>query len=308
MDSASFVAARRGIGQGWSFLRGTAGWKLDAFGVALGLVLVQLLLVALAGVRTVAEGVLERGAVHVDIAAGTTGQRTQELYAEVRGLPAVREVTYVTKEQVFADELARDESLAAFLERYGMENPFSDSLVVVPAGADAYGELRAFLQSEDVSAAIDAAAFADLADREASTVRLLEAVGTARIGAELLLFLGIAVAVILAFNLVVRLLAARADVTQASLLSGAPAGVTALPAVTAGVIALLIALAASTLLAFLIVAALVFVPSSAIVGEWMTRAFLSGLLPLAPLVVAIEAAALALLAWIVGRTGTAFRA
>lgn len=308
MDSARFVAVRNAIGRGWRFLLGTPGWKLDAFGVALALLLVQLLLTALGGVHAAGLGVLERDAVHVALVDNATDQRTQELYAALRGSSAVRAVTYVTKEQIFADELARDESLGAFLERYGMENPFSDSFVVVPAHADAYDAIRSFLQSDVARELVDAATFADLAERQASAVELLEAVDTARIGAALLLVLAIIVAAILSFNVLVRLLAARAGIAETEHLAGIPAGVLAVPAVTAGVIALLCALAASLLLAALVVLVLALLPSSAAIGAWMADAFSVGLAPFAPAVIGLEIALLVVLAWMVARAGSAFRA
>lgn len=309
MKSEQFVAVRRSAARGWLFLRQTGGWRLDAFGVALALLLVQLLLVTLSGVRSMGATMLERGALHLEVSAGTTDQRVQELYAALRGLPAVQSVTYVTREQVLVEEQARDASLGAFLERYGIENPFADTFVVVPRDSGSYDDLRTFVQDESGSDGIDASVLSQIAAQEASTRQMLGVVETARAGVELLVLLSGAIAGLLSLNLLLRLVAARGDIIAAEAVAGATTGVLSLPGVSAGVLALLGSLAVATILSALVVIILAFVPSSAAIGQWITGAFIAGLLPLAPIVLCFEAALLAALAWAVGRgaVSTPFR-
>ncbi len=307
MDSAGFIAFRRSVARGWGFLVHAGGWKLDAFGVALALLLVQLLLIALSGVRTVALTALERGAVHLDVVDGTSDQKVQELYAALNAMPSVRDVRYVTREQVFVEESARDPSLVDFLARYGMENPFSDALVVTPTDAGSYADLRAFAQLEQYRDVIDTAALSDIGTQQTSTAELLEAVDTARTGVELLVLLAIIVTGVLAFNLLVRLAAARRPHAKAEKLAGATAGILAFPAVTAGVIALLGALAASFMFSAIVIVTLALLPLSAAVAAWVGEAFLIGLLPSVPAVILAEGVALVGLSWVVGRAGSSFR-
>ena len=111
MESSGFVAVRRSVARGWGFLRGSSGWRLGAAGVAASLLTVQLLLVAYAGLGSMRDAVLAHGAVQLDILPGTLDQRVQELNVELQNMPSVREVRYVPREQVFADERSRDASL-----------------------------------------------------------------------------------------------------------------------------------------------------------------------------------------------------
>lgn len=305
MDSDSTAATYRGIRRAWGFLSATKGWRLGAIGVIASLLTVQLLLVALAGVRMVRESVLEHGAVHVDIVQGTLDQRVQELLLQLEAIPSVRSVTYVPREQVFADEKARDASLSDFLEDYGVLNPFPDSFVVVPAHPRAYADLRAFVEGQE--AGIDPVTLSDIAVREASVERLLDAAETARVGGNLLLLLSAFTALLLSFNALVHVASSRRPQAANEILAGAPVGVVAAPTVTAGMLLLLGCLFAATALAAASVAVLAMVPASASVGAWLTRAVLAGWSTSLLIVLLVETGAAVFLSWIAGRAGSSFR-
>lgn len=308
MDSAGFVAFGRSISRGWAFLARSKGWKLGVLGVATSLLSLQLLLVTLAGARMAESAALERGAVHLDVEAGTLDQRVQELYAHLRSLPSVLAVEYVTAEQMLTDEQARDPSLAAFLEQYGMENPFPDAFVVVPRDGNTYAELRRFVEAEDDRGGIGPAAFTEIAQKETSTRELLSVVQTVVTGIGLLAILAAATSALLSFNLLVHLAAARAAAVNAELLAGATPAITSTPAVAAGVVALIGSLIAATLAAGIIGMVLAFLPASSSIGAWFSHAAWTGILPSAPAIVGLEAAGLLALAYFVGRMGSAFRA
>lgn len=305
MDSDPTAATYRGVQRAWSFLSGTKGWRLGALGVTASLLTVQLLLVALAGVRTMRDLVLEHGAVHVDLVPGTLDQRVQELHLQLQAIPSVRSVTYVPREQVFADEKARDASLSDFLEDYDVANPFPDSFVVVPAYPRAYQDLRAFVEGSE--AGIDAVTLSDIAVREASVEQLLDAAETARVGGNLLLLLSAFTALLLSFNVLVHVASSRRPQAQNEILAGAPVAVAAAPTVAAGALLLLGCLLAATALAAASVAVMATVPASSSVGSWLLRAVLAGWSASLPLVFAAETAAAVLLSWIVGRAGSSFR-
>ena len=304
MESSGFVAVRRSVARGWGFLRGSSGWRLNAAGVAASLLTVQLLLVAYAGLGSMRDAVLAHGAVQLDILPGTLDQRVQELNVELQNMPSVREVRYVPREQVFADERSRDASLGEFLERYDMVNPFPDAFVVTPRDARAYADLRAFVETSDTG--IDAVALADIAAREEAAGRLLGVAEAARMGVMLLVLLTAFGAGLLSFNLLVHLVAMRRPDAALERLAGATAPVLSAPGVAAGMIALLGSLLAATVLALAAVALLAALPSTADVGSWLLKSVFAGG-AFAPLALAIEAAAMAALAWAVGRAGSAFR-
>ncbi len=305
MDSDPTAATYRGVRRAWNFLAETKGWRLGAVGVTASLLTVQLLLVALAGVGMMRDSVLEHGAVHVDLVPGTLDQRVQELYAQLKAIPSVRDVTYVPREQVFAEEKARDASLSDFLEDYDVANPFPDSFVVVPAYPRAYADLRAFVEGQETG--IDAVTLSDIAMRESSVQQLLDAAETARVGGNLLLLLSAFTALLLSFNALVHVASSRRPQAANEILAGAPVSVVAAPTVAAGALLLLGCLSVATVLAGAAVAVMAAVPASSSVGSWLLRAVLAGWSGSLPVVFAAETGAAAALAWVVGRAGSTFR-
>jgi cell division protein FtsX len=306
MDSAGSVAFYRSLSRGWVFMRGTKGWRAGTVSVAVSMLLLQLLLVALAGTRVAANDVLERGVVHLDVEEGTLDQRVQELYAGLRALPTVLDVEYVTGEQLLQEERARDESLDEFLDRYGMENPFPDAFVVTPQNSHLYDELRDFVQSEDERGGIAAAALGEISAREAAMGESLGTLGAATSAVGFLALLAMVVAFLASVDVVLRFGAARRATANAELLGGATLSLAAAPVVVASAIALLCALVLSVVFAIAVVSALAWSPSS-MVGAWVARAVWTAIAPHAPAAVAIEAIVMIILSWIVGRASSALR-
>lgn len=284
-----------------------SGTGIDLLGVTAAFIVVQLLLVALSGVRSVESAVLSRGALRVDVVAGVGDQRVQELYATLRALPSVRAVTYVPREQVLARERARDAALASFLEQYGIDNPFADTFEILPEDRGGYDAVRALVRDDRWTDVIDASSLAGISAQEAAVVELLEAIGIVRMGTVLLIILTAVVAGFLAFNLLVRLAALRRPDAQAELFAGASSGILAMPAIVAGMLGLLGALAVASFLAAFLTVVLALFPQSALVGAFLTQSFFATLLPLVPLALGAEVISLGVLAWIVGRAGVAFR-
>lgn len=303
MDSSSSTAVRRSIARAWGFLKQASGWRLGALGVVASLLTVQILFVTLVGVRTTHDAILSHGAVHLDVMPGTLDQRVQQLLVDLRAIQSVQDVRYVPREQAFLEEQSRDASLSEFLEQYGLANPFPDAFVVVPANADAYADLRTFVEASD--SGIDAVALSDIAAREASVGQLLAAADTARMGVRLLLFLTAIGAGILSFNLLVHLAVQRRPNVVVESLAGAPQAVLSAPVVMAGILVLLGSLLVATLLTAVAVAVLVAMPSSATIGGWLLRSVLTEWSATLPMVLSFEAAIMVLMAWIVGRGGSA---
>lgn len=308
MESAGSVAFRRSIGRGWSFLRHSRGWRLDAVGVAASLASLQLLLGVSAGARMTGDDVLRAGSVRLEIAEGTLDQRVQELYAGLKALPSAADVQFVTAEGMLQDEAARDPSLGTFLERYGIDNPFADTLVVTPHDGALYDELRAFVQAEDARGGVDQSALAEIAARETAARDSLGVASAASAGAGILAALAGASAVVLSWNLARRLSFARAPSALVETLAGAAPVVVSAPSVAASALALFLALSASVFLAAASVLLVASSFSAAPVGAWIARAAVEGAVPAAPLALFVEAAALFAVARVAGRADPSSRA
>lgn len=307
MDEAGFVAFRRSIARGCAFLARSKGWKLGVAGLAASLLMLQLLLVTFAGARIAASAALERGAVHVEVSPGTPDQRVQELYAALRTLPSASRVTFVTGEKMLEEEGARDASLADFLDRYGMDNPFSDAFVVVPRDMRAYADVRAFVEREKDRGGVDAAAFSEIAAKETSAEESLGALRTVETGVALLLLLSAITSAVLSLGILGRIAETRTAGAKGEKLAGAADGIIAMPATVAGMVALLGSLCISIAAAAILVPLLALWPASSAVAWWLSHAAWTGALPSAPAIVTVEALALAGLAYVVSRGGSKFR-
>lgn len=300
MDTAVY---RRSVQRGWSFLMRARGWKLSACGVAASLLLLQLLLVTFAGLRLAESSAFERGAVHLEVESGTIDQRVQELYANLRSLPSVFDVTFMTSEQVLIEEQARDASLFGFLEQYGMENPFTDIFVVVPRNGRAYEELRRFVEQENDRGGIGVTALAEITAKERAAADVIGAFQMIRMGVGLLILLVLVTSFFLSTSVLAHLRFHRTTIIDAEVMMGAEPSVIAMPVVTAGIIVVIGALITATLLAVVIVYLLSLFSESASMSDWLSHAAWMGIAPAAPVVIGCEAALLALLACIVGRCG-----
>ncbi len=307
MDDAGFVAIRRSPGRGWQFLRRDATWRLDMVGVAASLLLLQLLLLTLVGTRVAGGYVLDQGAVHIDVQAGVSEQRVQELYAELRAVPVVRDVTYVPREQVFAEEKERDASLADFMERYGIENPFSDTFVVTLQNQSGYEVLRSIVQAETWQDVIDASSLSDISAQDAGTGELIAIVEAVHSGAILIAILAAAVSLILSLTMLLRIARVRENEVRAEQLAGASPGLTADPTATAGMIALLGALVVATASAYGVIVSFAHFSQSAAMEGFLTKEFLIELMPFLAFCLLIEGVAILAMSLIVARSASAFR-
>lgn len=160
MDSMPVASSSRSGQWGWGIARGVRSAKrrfapltlLTLIG--LGAVL-QATILAFFLERDAVEALREQAAIRVEVAGGAADADVQGLYAELRALPTVERVTYVTKEQAYEEERLRDPALIAFLEQFDLQNPFPDTLNIVLTSADAYGELTTFLGQERWSDVVD---------------------------------------------------------------------------------------------------------------------------------------------------------
>lgn len=109
---------------------------------------------------------------YVELQPSASDQDVQEFYAAAQELPAVSGVQLVSKQQALDMQRERHPDLAAFLDRYQLQNPFADAFQLRLRSASGFAELRTFLQNERWSTLLDPGAAALLAEQEESLVRL----------------------------------------------------------------------------------------------------------------------------------------
>lgn len=297
MDTQQGNALRRSAIRGWRFLLGDRSWTYESVALAASFMMLQLLLLSLAGAWSLSSAVLGRGAVHVDILPGSSDQRMLDVQVALQDVPGVAAARYVPREQVFLEEQARDASLTEFLERTGIENPFADTFVVTLSGREGYDALRQFVQGGTWDDVIDPVTLADISAQEAAAGQLLGIIETAAAIVAVLVIAAGGSALLLACTLLWNIIRARAGMLTVERLSGAMPAVSIMGLWTTGGIALLGALALGTLIALGVVLALPLFGAFSLVEDLLIGTFLASVVPSAIAILLGEAGVLLVLSW-----------
>ncbi len=104
--------------------------------------------------------------VTVELQASAGDQKVQDLYEAAKAQSFLTGVEYITKEQALTQQRTAHPELAAFLDRFQLQNPFPNLLVVHLRSPAMIVQLRAFLQDARFTGAVAPAAATALATRE----------------------------------------------------------------------------------------------------------------------------------------------
>jgi cell division protein FtsX len=282
MASVTFIrAAKRGV---VSIFR-EEGWGM-ALGSLFGVLLIgQLLCLLAVGVHGGLELLKERTDLRLQIRESATDAQIQDLFQNVRELSYVDDVVYITKEQAFERQKLRDPTLIEFLSKFGIENPFPDTMGVRLKHLSDYDAFVQFLKQPVFTAVVDPAFLSDTTDQQQQVTEIANVVSASR--TVLLFTLGLVVAVLL--FVVVELIRRRALVKREELfveqLVGAGRMDILLPFMIEMAFLLLSALLLSVLcMAIVVILLPVFLPALAAGGmfaQWsaMSASLLAGWFP-----------------------------
>ena len=169
-SSHSSLLTRRALRRGWRYLAREGGWGTTLVALAGTVLALQLLLLLQMGVRT-AEGLLRASAdVRLEIGADASPDRVQELYAALRAQRGIARVDIITKEEAYEREKERDPAMIGFLEKFGLQNPFPDSLAIRLRTLSSYEGLTRFLQDQRWAGIVDPT-FLSEATRQETQIR-----------------------------------------------------------------------------------------------------------------------------------------
>jgi len=203
MPSSIGRAFRRGITQ---IIR-EAGW-MHGFLALLGLLtLCQITVLFGTGMEAGLVLLRERTDLRLTIQPGATDASIQGLIQELKMQPYIDDVLFITKEQALDRQRRRDPELIEFLQTFGLENPFPDTLGIRLATIDAYPELKEFLRSPVYASVVDPSFLSAATDQETTLARVAEAIGGSRL---LLLFVGGVMALVL-LSTIIELVTRRAS-------------------------------------------------------------------------------------------------
>lgn len=225
---------------------GWAGSVGSLFGVLLlGQVLLLLVFSAHVGVQFLRE----QTDLRLEISDTASDDHIQDLVQNVRSLPYVDEVLYVTREQAYERQRQRDPQLVAFLEKFGIGNPFPETLGVRLKSIADYGRFMVFLQQPAFAQTIDPKFLSQTTDQEQQLHQMVQIVSSARVFLTLVVALFVIVLLFIVVELLRRRAMLRRDEIFVEQLVGAPALFTMLPFAVEITLLLGVALALSLIFA-----------------------------------------------------------
>lgn len=158
--------------EGWGFSVGSL------FGV---LVLAQVLLLLVLGVNSGLTLLREQTDLRLEILETATPVQIQDLIQGTRALPYVEEVIYITRQEAYERQRKRDPQLIAFLQKFGIENPFPETLGVRLASLNDYDRFTAFLKQPAFASTVNPTFLSETTDQETQIYRLLEVIVSVRL-------------------------------------------------------------------------------------------------------------------------------
>lgn len=173
VDSETSLLLRRGLRRGFLNFQRDRGWLTSLLSTAGVVLLLQLLLLVFLGAQGLRHLFQERTDLRLEILQKTEAQQVQEFAAAVRELPYVKDVEYITREKAYEVMRERDPDLVRFLEEFGLENPFPDTLRVTLESLQDYDAFSQFIRQEQWSSIVDPQFLSQVTDQEAEVRELL---------------------------------------------------------------------------------------------------------------------------------------
>lgn len=187
---------KRGITRGIVNVVREPGWG-TALGSLFGvLFLGQVLLLLVFGVQGGLRLLEEQTDLRLQILDSATDSQIQDLFQNIRALPSVADVVYITREQAYERQKQRDPELVTFLEKFGIENPFPETIGVRLKHLTDFSGFVQFLRQPVFTKVVNPEFLSRTTDQQEQAYRLIEAV---RSGEYILFFVVILLLVAILF-------------------------------------------------------------------------------------------------------------
>lgn len=167
-----------------------------AVGSLFGVILLAQIIVLLAiGVQGGLVLLQERTDLRLQIRDTATDAQIQDLYQNIRQLPYVEDAVYITREQAYERQKQRDPTLIEFLIKFGIDNPFPDTLGVRLHQLEDYAAFLQFLKQPVFTSVVDPTFLTTTTDQQQQIVQLTNVISSTRL--IIVFIVGLAVAVLL---------------------------------------------------------------------------------------------------------------
>ncbi len=253
---------KRGIRRGITTLLREREWG-TALGALFGVfLLVQLLLTMLVGAQGVQSLLKHRTDVRLEVRQGAEGQDVQTFYSVLQQERFVEDTAYITQEQAYERARVHDPELIAFVEEFGMGNPFPDTIGITLQSLDDYAEFRRFVERPEWSSVVDPAFLSEVTDQEKQIYELLSFTKAGRDLTTIILFVVAGILLFITTELVRRRVLGRANEVLVEKLVGSSPLAMFVPFATEACILLLFAIGLSMIVITLLILSLpVLVPA-----------------------------------------------
>lgn len=255
------------------------GWGTTLAFLTCLMLLTQLLFLFLLSVRAVSHVLADSAAIQLEVLPAASEADIQQLNAALHAHPAVRSVTFLSKQQVYEHQKALHPDDIAFLEEYDFKNPFPDIFSVTLVSLDAYDQFAADIRSDRWKSVVDPSFLATANDHEEEIRTLLQVTNGVHTLSILLMVVALLVLGCAVFEWVSRTADRReGELLMRHLLGGTPVQVL-LPFTAEMTVLLIVAALFATLIVVAFVALLPFMlPALALESPF--RTLQSALLPL----------------------------
>ncbi|MBP9774032.1 MAG: permease-like cell division protein FtsX [Candidatus Peribacteraceae bacterium] len=182
------------------------GWGASVgslFGV---LFLAQVLVLLVIGAHSGLTLLREQTDIRLEILDNASIVQIQDLISNIKSLPYVEEVVYITREEAYNKQKLRDPTLISFLQKFGIQNPFPETVGVRLKTLDDYKRFMLFLQQPVFAKTMNPKFLSEATDQEKQVYRLLDIVTSAR----LFLFLVVGLLLVVLVFVIIELVRRRA--------------------------------------------------------------------------------------------------
>lgn len=216
--------------------------------------LFQFLLLGLLVAAAAQSLLLSHSDLRLEIRTGASRGEVQQFLSSILRLPYVERAAYITREQALARIRAEDPSLAQFIEKSKIENPFPDTIGVTLKSLNDYPVFSVFLSDSHWGQLVNPAMLSAITRQEEQVHELLRVAGGGRNLAAILLVLACTILLSTIVEFTRRSALGRAEEVLVERLVGADGTLLMLPFVCEATILLWggILVSASLLLLFLV--------------------------------------------------------
>ncbi len=174
-----FLTVRRGFLAGIKNIIRESGWGTSLASLFGVLLVCQFLLFVMIGLEGGIRLLEEKTDLRLEILPGASDGQIQDLFQNIRSLPIVDDVIYITREQAMERMKKRDPELLTFITKFGVENPFPETIGVRLKHLSDYDAFVQFLQQPVFSPVVNPNFLSTTTDQEAQVMKLLDATSTA---------------------------------------------------------------------------------------------------------------------------------